>query len=246
MPAAISTLTLPEPAGGLYRAARESLDEFLPTVIDEGGGWWLGGGTVLAAQWRHRLSTDLDVFLPGSASLTPFDPRWSPDFRDAMRRLGATRLEAQPRSIKAWFPSGRLEVTALDPVPPLPPRNVRIDGRGALVLANGSILCGKLHGRGRRLPERDVFDPCVAAEEDPEALCCAVNHVGPDARREMLHVLTMDADGFRRSAPSVILDPAPRFARLGLQEMMLARHGTVRGFVGHVNTRLGTGAGRLG
>ena len=234
MPAAISTLTLPEPAGGLYRAARESLDEFLPTVIDEGGGW------------RHRLSTDLDVFLPGSASLTPFDPRWSPDFRDAMRRLGATRLEAQPRSIKAWFPSGRLEVTALDPVPPLPPRNVRIDGRGALVLANGSILCGKLHGRGRRLPERDVFDPCVAAEEDPEALCCAVNHVGPDARREMLHVLTMDADGFRRSAPSVILDPAPRFARLGLQEMMLARHGTVRGFVEHVNARLGTGAGRLG
>ena len=34
-----TTLTLPEPAGGLYDIVRESLARFLPTVIDDGGGW---------------------------------------------------------------------------------------------------------------------------------------------------------------------------------------------------------------
>ena len=211
------SLTLPEPARGLFRSVRATLAELLPTVIDGDRGWWLGGGTVLAAQWQHRLSTDLDIFLPADSSLAPFDPRRAPNFRDAMLRLGATRMEVQQRSLKTWFPAGRLEVTALDPVPALPPRAASIDGSEALLVENSSILCGKLYGRGRRLPERDVFDVCVAAVEDPDALRCAVNHVGSDPRREIAHLLTVGADAYRESAPEVILEPAPRFAGL-LQE----------------------------
>ena len=297
-----SPLILPEPAGQLYRSTRETLEKLLPTVIDDERGWWLGGGTVLAAQWQHRLSTDLDIFLPAGASLTPFDPRWAPDFRDAMLRLGATRMEVQQGSIRTWFPQGRLEITALDPVPALPARKVNIDGHEAHVLDNASIMCGKLFGRGRRLPERDIFDICVAAQEDVEALRCAVNHLGPDARREIVHLLEIGADGFRASAPAVVLEPAARYARLlqeapeyaatiirdetyetmhieytstrivtvkartvggqmvsrryrsgealaqgmlrmGLEEAMLARHGTRRAFVEHANARLGSGDG---
>ena len=292
-----SPLTLPEPAGGLFRTVRATLAELLPAVIDGGRGWWLGGGTVLAAQWQHRLSTDLDIFLPAEASLATFDPRWSPHFRDAMLRLGATRMEVQQRSIKTWFPAGRLEITALDPVPTLPPRMASIDGSAAQLVENASILCGKLYGRGRRLPERDVFDVCVAAMEDPDALRCAVNHVGPDTRREIAHLLTIGAEAYRESAAEAILEPAPRFAslleeaperaaalirdetwastdldyalagavtvtartvagtlvsrtcrsgealaaamlRMGLEETMLGRHGTMRVFVAHVDARL--------
>ncbi len=297
-----SPLILPEPAGRLYQSTREVLEELLPTVIDDERGWWLGGGTVLAAQWQHRLSTDLDIFLPASTSLAPFDPRWAPDFRDAMARLGATRMEIQQRSIKTWFPKGRLEITALDPVPALPPRKVNIDGHEAHVLENASIMCGKLFGRGRRLPERDIFDICVAAEEDVDALRCAVNHLGPDARREIVHLLEIGADGFRASAPDVVLEPAARYAhllqeapayaatiirdetyesthiahtstrtvtvqartvggqmvsrrytsgealaegmlRMGLEEEMLARHGTRRAFVEHANAQMVSSSG---
>ena len=214
-----------------------------------------------------------------------------------MLGLGATRMEVQQRSVKTWFPAGRLEITALDPVPALPPRAARIDGSDARLLENASILCGKLYGRGRRMPERDVFDVCVAATEDPDALRCAVNHVGPDTRREIAHLLAIGADMYRESAPEVILEPAPRFADLleeaperaaelirdetwastdfdyalegavtvtartvggtvvsrtcrsgqalaaamlgmGLEEMMLGRHGTMRAFVQGVDTRL--------
>ncbi len=293
----MGSLTLPEPARGLFRTVRATLAELLPTVIDGDRGWWLGGGTVLAAQWQHRSSTDLDIFLPTEASLAPFDPRRAPHFQDAMVRLGATRMEVQQRAVKIWFPRGRLEITALDPVPALPPRVARIDGSEAWLVENASILCGKLYGRGRRLPERDIFDVCVAAVEDPDALRCAVNHVGPDTRREIAHLLTMGADTYRESAQEVILEPAPRFAgllqeaperaaalirdetwansdldyateggvtltartaggtlvsrtyrsgealaegmlRMGLEESMLGRHGTVRAFVEHVDARL--------
>ncbi|MDE0349373.1 MAG: hypothetical protein OXM56_06680 [Gammaproteobacteria bacterium] len=144
---------------------------------------------------------------------------------------------------------------------------------------------------------RDVFDVCVAAVEDPDALRCAVNHVGPDTRREIAHLLTIGADAYRASAAEAILEPAPRFAgllqeaperaaaliqdetwastdldyavegavtvtartvagtlvsrtcrsgqamaaamlRMGLEETMLGRHGTVGAFVAHVDARL--------
>ena len=29
----------------------------------------LGGGTILAARWSHRLSADIDIFLPGRINL---------------------------------------------------------------------------------------------------------------------------------------------------------------------------------
>ena len=28
----------------------------------------IGGGTLLAARWKHRLSTDIDILLPGPSS----------------------------------------------------------------------------------------------------------------------------------------------------------------------------------
>ena len=64
-------LTLPEPARGLRAAARDVLhriepeDLYEPVVIPP----HLGGGTVLAARWRHRASTDIDVILPHRTTL---------------------------------------------------------------------------------------------------------------------------------------------------------------------------------
>lgn len=47
----------------------------------------LGGGTVLAARLRHRLSTDIDVFLPGRYSLIGLAQE---DEANIIRRLGGT------------------------------------------------------------------------------------------------------------------------------------------------------------
>ena len=205
------SLTLPEPAAGLFARTQNTLYALL-TPLAAPRGWWIGGGSVLAAQWGHRESTDLDLFLPSNRSVAPLDPRWDDSFVKAMTDVGAQAFNVQPSSIKVAFPSGRLEVTALDPVPLLPPRDVIVDGRPALVLRNASIMTGKLFGRGFRLPVRDVFDICVASVADPAALRCAVNHITPEARLELAHLLLHSADKYRADAPEQILRPAPQYA----------------------------------
>lgn len=61
------TLTLPEPAAGLWKASRDALSELMP----EEGTWerHLGGGTILAARWDHRESTDIDIVMRSVFSL---------------------------------------------------------------------------------------------------------------------------------------------------------------------------------
>ena len=47
--------------------------ELIDSVGDAGvelEGWTFGGGTVLMRRYRHRLSKDIDIFLP--------DPRYLP------------------------------------------------------------------------------------------------------------------------------------------------------------------------
>lgn len=67
-------LHLPEPAGTLLHSAFETLDGALTGIVPRGQRWRLGGGTVLAARWGHRKSTDIDIFLPGNSGITALEP----------------------------------------------------------------------------------------------------------------------------------------------------------------------------
>ena len=207
-------LILPEPAHSLFALTADLLEQWLPTILPPGASWWLGGGTVLAAQWEHRTSTDLDIFLPGNTGIAALSPEWDGRFTNEMAELGATRLAIQAKGMKFSFPSGRVEITTLDPMPALDPVAVRVDDRDAWVLPNACILTGKLSGREMRMPPRDVFDICVAAEEAPKALRCAVNHLPTQSRAEIVaRLLESEADYLEDAAES-ILDPAPQWSHL--------------------------------
>ena len=93
-------LHLPEPARTLLHTTFETLDGALGEIVPEGRRWCLGGGTVLAARWTHRKSTDVDIFLPANSRIAALDPRWNPRFTNAMNALGASRVEVQDRSLK--------------------------------------------------------------------------------------------------------------------------------------------------
>ena len=208
------TLQLPEPAKTLLAAAFATMDAALGQVVPAGERWRLGGGTLLAARWGHRCSTDLDIFLPSDSGIAILDPRWNPDFADAMRQVGAISVDVLTDSLKFSFPSGRIEITQLDPVPRLPVIHAIADGRDLAVYPNACVLTGKLHGRGARLPARDVFDIAVARREDPDALRTAVNHIDSNLRGEILHLLRVDAAGYAEGAAEAIIDPAPQWRHL--------------------------------
>ena len=223
-------LDLPEPARALFNRVIDLLDGRLSRIVPAGGQWRLGGGTALAAQWRHRLSTDLDIFLPSNSGISALDPRWNPDFTTAMSGLGATGVNVGGSGIKYSFEEGRVEITALDPVPPLDAIAATVEGRPLWVLPNACILTGKLQGRGARLPVRDIFDVCVAAREDPGALRCAVNHLDPQFRMEVLAVLAERDRDYPRQAAASILAATPQWEFL-LAEGARVAIGAIEGAV---------------
>ena len=199
-------LTLPTPANALFQDVYGALDELIRPVSPGGTAGRLGGGTTLAARWRHRRSTDVDVAVPVGTGLGRYDPSRDPRLVERMAGLGATHVDVRFRQFTFTFPNGKLDLVEMDPQIRLGHLSAEVDGVPMEVYANAQILCGKLAGRGNVLPKRDIFDFAVAAQLDEDALSAAVNHLDANYRREIVHRIRTQADQYRRNAQTVI-DP---------------------------------------
>lgn len=56
-----STLALPPPAETLWQAVSETVREELRSMGDRQTQYAIGGGSILAARWKHRDSYDIDL-----------------------------------------------------------------------------------------------------------------------------------------------------------------------------------------
>lgn len=172
------TLALPQPAAELWAAARHVVhgigppSEHEPAVPPH-----IGGGTVLAAQWRHRTSTDIDIIFPRRGTLTDV---LQDDARNIADRLGGRPEFVDQTQVVVALPSGSIDLAAIDPEPEFGHAEALVDGRVELVLSNTQILRGKLE-RAQQMKARDLFDIATAAREDPAALAAALNMLS-DAR----------------------------------------------------------------
>ncbi len=172
-------LTLPEPARGLWAAARDVLhriepeDLYEPVVIPP----HLGGGTVLAARWRHRASTDIDVILPHRTTLADL---LQDNPKNIVDRLGGQPDPSRTPARERHSADRKIDLAAIEPRPRLGHTEMLVDGRADLVLSNTQILRGKLERTQEMMP-RDIFDIATAAREDPAARASALNML-PEAR----------------------------------------------------------------
>ena len=174
----MNELTLPQPAADLWAAARDVLHQVEPHADYEVPiPPHLGGGTILAARWHHRASTDVDVIFPRRGSLTDL---LQDDAKNIVDRLGGKprKLMGQ-RHVTVIFPAGSIDITAIDPRPDIGHKETLVDGRAELVLNNTQILRGKLE-RTQEMMARDLFDIATAAREDPAALASALNMLPED------------------------------------------------------------------
>ena len=78
----------PEPVGAMWAKMRAGVDEAIRKRISDFGGWRLSGGTILAAQWHHRDSTDVDLKVAPKTGLVAPDPRYDAGFDREMMALG--------------------------------------------------------------------------------------------------------------------------------------------------------------
>ena len=176
--------TLPDPAAGVWRHSSRELLRQLKSRIPDFDGWKLSGGTILAAQWQHRDSTDIDLKVPPKTGLARLDPRYDPGFDEAMERLGAAKPIHRKDQIIIPFNTGKIDIFEGVTRPRIGHRTACIDGQPEDVLSNAQILAGKLLGRGLESPTRNLFDIAVAAETDSTALEIAINCLGEGTWRE--------------------------------------------------------------
>ena len=218
-------LQLPEPAGTLWRRVREPLKRALES-LGAPMELKLGGGTVLAARWKHRNSHDIDIVVPEKTNLWTYGAALD----DAMTALGADKYGYSPKhkQYRAAFTEGStrqtLEIWPNDPEPRGAERAAEIDRVSEVVLATAQILKGKLE-RGEDALARDVIDVITAERLDPAGLEVAVNAVTPPYARLVGAVWDRAQTTIARRAEAefgdTIADPATLGPRAG--EAILAR-----------------------
>ena len=164
-------LKLPGAAGQLWKAKRQIIHT-LP-VGPEGVKVepYLGGGTILAARWKHRTSMDIDIFMPGRENLADLQLN---NEQNIVARLQGTAEELKSSHIKIDFGESMLDLSTVRVRPEDGHKTAIVDGEKEVVLSNSQILRGKLE-RTTRLFVRDVFDVLVAEQKDRSALAAAVN-----------------------------------------------------------------------
>ena len=176
-------LTLPEPAREMWRATRDTIRRAL-AQLDPQREWRLGGGTILAARWRHRLSFDIDIQIDEQAPLGELEKEGFGWLQREAARLGAKPIYLPRLNLYALrFGEGpdQREVQVWSHKLPLEQghRTQKVEGRNETVLSTAQILRGKLERATRKLG-RDVYDIDSAAKVDPESLEIAVNTLTRD------------------------------------------------------------------
>ena len=174
---------LPEPAMGLWRDHGEllatELGKLKPPL------WLLGGGTLLAKSWRHRLSFDLDITIPTGVSRQTeqtvldtietelgkrnLDVTYDPAERLLRAKTGVVDEHGNEPGIDIWVHDPGLPGSA-------PPEMIAETPVSRLSAAQ--IIHGKLQ-RDRSALVRDAYDITYAHSMDPAALETAVNSLTP-------------------------------------------------------------------
>lgn len=154
----------------------------------------LGGGSILNAQWNHRLSRDVDIYL---RLITKEDGRAILD--RAARACDGYRVEHPnfPRIEFERDKDNHIDINLRAPTPEKGERIAVVDGEETAVLSNAQIMTGKLKGRGMSSPGRDVFDIAVCRRADPEALEIAVNAVDDVTLDGILTVYTITREQYK-------------------------------------------------
>jgi len=116
-------------------------------------------------RYRHRVSKDVDLFVPDPQYLGYVSPR----LNDTAESLTSKYLETA-NSVKLFFPEGEIDFIASAPLTKEPTVNETILGRRVRVETTAEIIAKKVWHRGRELTARDIFDLAFVATREPGAI----------------------------------------------------------------------------
>ena len=115
----------------------------------------IGGGTVLAEYYHHRVSKDIDVFVHDIQLLGALSPRLNDQSANA---LDYTEQES---FISLTFPQGKIDFIAAQQLTQFSPAIKFFMGHTAPLEDAVEIVCKKMYFRGNKALPRDIFDLAI-------------------------------------------------------------------------------------
>ena len=134
--------------------------------------WTFGGGTVLMLRYGHRLSKDIDIFVPDPQYLGYVSPRLS----DVAAEVSEDYVEAAGY-VKLIRSEGEIDFVAASNLTTTPFEIWHILGREIKVETSAEIVAKKLWHRGHTATARDLFDLALVIEKDSENLITAAEYL---------------------------------------------------------------------
>jgi predicted nucleotidyltransferase component of viral defense system len=134
--------------------------------------WTFGGGTVLMLRHQHRLSKDIDIFVPDPQYLGFVTPR----LNDAAESVSQDYVEGAGY-LKLLRPEGEIDFVASPNLTAQAFEEWTLLGRKVKVETSAEIVAKKLWHRGDRATARDLFDLALVIEREPGALITAAPYL---------------------------------------------------------------------
>lgn len=162
----------------------------------------------------HRLSKDIDIFVPDPKYLGFVSPRLS----DVAESVTHDYVEG-PGYIKLLRPEGEIDFVASPNLTREPHEEWELLGRRIRVETSAEIAAKKLWHRGDRATARDLFDLALVIEREPESLASAaqylVRHREAFLRQieQRQAVLKLQFDAIDRLSYRVSYEQAQRLAK---------------------------------
>ena len=128
--------------------------------------WTFGGGTVLMLRYQHRISKDIDIFVPDPQYLGFATPRLS----DVAAEISDDYVEESSSYVKLIRPEGEIDFVA-SPNLTNPGFEEWLIKTNLIKVETGTeIVAKKLWHRGDRATARDLFDLALVIEKEADAL----------------------------------------------------------------------------
>lgn len=132
--------------------------------------WSFGGGTVLMLRIGHRLSKDIDLFVPDPQYLGYVSPRLS-----EVAETVSADYEENAEFLKFFLPEGEIDIVVGTALTDHPFEVAPFAGRDIRFETNAEIIAKKMWHRGDQGKARDLFDLCAVAISDPAAMALAAH-----------------------------------------------------------------------
>lgn len=187
-------------AGEQGTVARRLVEKLKPDITDEHLS--LGGGTVLAARWKHRESYDVDLFCQPEV-FARLDPETRQRIEERIKQSPGSEKDATwCEDLGVYTEIDGIEATVLPRAGVMPERrSTMLEGTGVRLQATEEILYGKIVNRmyeGGEIALRDAYDIACAYLQDRGALERAVKRIDERSVNDVIATLSNLPHGWTR------------------------------------------------